>query len=74
MLRITIGLLILIHGIIHLVGFLNEWNLKKLDKFNGLTLIELPPALLKTFGLLWLVACFLFIGIAALYYLKNYTW
>lgn len=74
MLRITIGLLIMLHGIIHLVGFINEWNIKKFDKFNGLTLFELPPALIKTFGLLWLVACCLFVAIATLYYFKNYSW
>jgi hypothetical protein len=74
MLRILIVLLIIIHGIIHLIGFLNEWQLAKFNNFKGLTLFELPPALLKTIGLFWLAGCCLFIAAAIMFYLKTDHW
>jgi len=64
--RIALIILIGIHGIIHLLGFLKAFGI---SDFNG---INQPIS--KIFGLFWLVTFVLFIAAAILYLVHNETW
>lgn len=65
--RIVISLLILIHGVIHLLGFLKAFSIYD---FKTLTL-----PISKTFGVLWFIGAALIIFASITYYFKvNYWW
>jgi len=58
--------LMVVHGLIHLLGFLKAFNLAALP--------ELPLEINRTLGSLWLVACLLFIISALVLFLKKDWW
>ena len=64
--RITFIIMILMHGMIHLMGFLKAFDLANI---KALTL-EMP----RFYGVLWLLAFTLFIGTAILYITNNTYW
>uniref|UniRef100_UPI0025DAF716 DUF6544 family protein n=1 Tax=Algoriphagus sp. TaxID=1872435 RepID=UPI0025DAF716 len=64
--RIALLLLMGIHGIIHLMGFLKAFNLAE---FNAIS-----QPISKGFGIIWLVAFMLFLVSAILYTLKFNSW
>lgn len=67
MMRIVLIILIGIHGLIHLFGFLKAFNL---SEFNAIT-----HPISKTFGVLWLLAFLLFSITLILYFFRpNYWW
>lgn len=74
MLRIVFVIIILVHGLIHLLGFVKEWKLAPVSQLGGQTLIPLSAAGTKIAGALWLLACvgFLWAGVAFL--LKKESW
>jgi len=74
MIRIVFAVMIILHGLIHLFGFLKEWNLAKVRQLTGETLIPLSGGLSKPVGILWLVVCLLFVSSAATYLLKKEWW
>lgn len=74
MLRIVFTLVVFIHGLIHLLGFVKEWKLAQVKQLTGETLISLSGSLSKTLGILWLIACLLFIISAAKYLLRKEWW
>ena len=55
MIRILFSLVIFLHGLIHMLGFVKEWNLAEV-KLSGV-FISFPRVLFKIAGILWLVAC-----------------
>ena len=55
MIRIVFSFVIFLHGLIHLLGFVEEWRLS------------------KAVGILWLIACLLFI-LSAVTYLSRREW
>lgn len=60
-----------IHGIIHLMGFVKEWDLGPVGRFTGKTLIHLSGSASKVIGVLWFVACLLLLISAFGYYSQN---
>ena len=50
MARYFFAVIVLIHGLIHLMGFINQWNLKKITQFTGNTLFPVSENLSKLFG------------------------
>jgi hypothetical protein len=73
--RIILSSFIALHGIIHLVGFVREWNLRPIGAHSGKTLIHLSNATAKFAGLLWLFACLLILAATVGYYSrKDWFW
>ena len=75
MVRLLLSFIIALHGMIHLMGFAREWKLGPAGKFADKPLIHVSDNGLKMLGILWLLACVLFIAASALYYIrKDYFW
>lgn len=66
MLKISFAVIILIHGLIHLMGFAKAFNLADIEA------LALPIS--KTAGLFWLIACLLMLATASAYLFKNSWW
>ena len=64
--RIIIIIIILLHGVIHLMGFLKAFELVEIKELN------LPIS--RPMGLLWLIGTVLFVITGILYALKYNTW
>lgn len=64
--RYPVALVVAIHGLIHLMGFVTTWELAEIDELSGSTLFGLEPGegAAQAFGLLWLLAALLFVGAA----------
>lgn len=65
--------IIVIHGLIHLLGFVKEWNLVPVTQLSGATLFPLNKNAAHTVGTFWLAGCLLFLA-AAGGYLFNKEW
>ena len=75
MIRILFSSFMLLHGIIHLMGFAKEWDLAPKGKLTGKTLIDLPDNTLKFIGILWLLTCVMLIGATVAYVLhREWYW
>jgi hypothetical protein len=65
--KIIITAFLLIHGLIHLMGFEKAFNYAEIKQ------LSLPIS--KQIGILWLLAAFLFVATAVLYFMnKEYWW
>lgn len=73
MLRIIFASIVLVHGLIHLMGFANQWNIKKFNQFTGITLFPVSENLSKIIGIIWLLTALLFI-ISAVGYVIEMDW
>lgn len=62
--KIPLLVIILIHGAIHLMGFLHLSGLYKFSEFSDDFTIALAPGPKKIIGWLWLVAFFGWLGLA----------
>jgi hypothetical protein len=74
MIRILFSFLLLIHGLIHLMGFIQAF---KLASIEGLQLKSWAPFLSESprmAGTLWLTAFLLFMGAVMLFILKKDNW
>ncbi len=74
MLRLLLVVIIIVHGLIHLLGFVKEWQLAKVPQLTGKTLIPIPGSLARPMGLLWLIVSCLFIGAMIAFLLKKEWW
>lgn len=66
MLKTIFLLIIIFHGLIHLLGFTKAFNLAAVS--------QLHQNISKTNGTLWLIAAILFVAAALLFLLKNSSW
>lgn len=66
MLRIAIFFIIILHGLIHFMGFAKAFG------YGNMQQLKLP--LSKTSGLLWLATAFLLIGAAVLFWHHKQSW
>ncbi|MBL0740495.1 DUF6544 family protein [Chryseolinea lacunae] len=73
MLRLLFPGLLVIHGLIHLMGFSKEWNLGPPMLLKGKSHFAPAGPLAKFFGFLWLLVCILLVGAATLYRM-NVGW
>lgn len=63
--RIAIAVLLTIHGLIHLLGFVQPWKLAKVEALSGRTLVPLSEAAGRVVGILWLLAAMLLLAASA---------
>jgi hypothetical protein len=66
MIKIIFTSIIIIHGLIHLMGFVKAFQLAEIN--------QLTQAIHKPVGLLWLITALLFIIMAAIFLLKKDWW
>ncbi|MBA9077177.1 hypothetical protein FHS90_001888 [Rufibacter quisquiliarum] len=74
MARLGFILLLVLHALIHLLGFVKEFHLTTKHLLTGKTSVPLSPAQAKASGIAWLVACLLFAIAALLYLLRKESW
>jgi hypothetical protein len=74
MVRIIFLFIMLIHGLIHLMGFAKEWKIAEVKELTGKTLIPLGGILSKAAGILWLIASILFVASAGSFLLRKEWW
>ena len=74
MLRIVFLVIVLLHGLIHLMGFVKEWKLAPVSQLSGQTLIPLSAAGAKIAGAFWLLACLGFLWAGVAFLLKKESW
>lgn len=72
--RIVTALLLLIHGAIHVPGFLKAWRLAELPALTGKTLVSLSDGATRTVGVLWLAAAVAFVAAAVLRVFDRDAW
>ena len=73
--RLIFALVMSLHGLIHLLGFVKAWNIAPVEQLSGTTLVPLSEGLTKSVGVLWLAA---FIGfstaVAAFFFKREWWW
>ncbi len=72
--RIVLVLLLVFHGLLHLLGFAKAWKLAPVPELTGATLFPLPESLSKVIGTFWLLACLVLLGAAALVLVRSGVW
>ena len=65
--------ILIIHGIIHLIGYLNLGNIKKTAGFSNKTIFPVSKGLFETLGFAWLLV-FIVIMFTALIFLLDKNW
>jgi hypothetical protein len=71
---LALALLVLLHALLHLLGFVKAFGIAPVPGLGGRTLVPLSAAGEKGVGLLWLVACVLLVAAAALLALGRERW
>lgn len=74
MLKVFFALVIFIHGIIHLIGFLSAFKLAKMNQFTGSAIFLLPDNISKILGVFWLLSSILFLITVVLFILNKEQW
>ena len=72
--RIVISIVLLVHGLIHLMGFLKAWGFPIAKNFNVRALITLSGNESKTIGLLWLLCCIGLVASCIIFLLEKDWW
>ncbi|MEA3296236.1 MAG: DUF6544 family protein, partial [candidate division Zixibacteria bacterium] len=72
--RVVVALLLVIHGLIHLLGFLKAWKLADIPQLTGATLFPIPGPLHGVVGGLWLLTCLILVGAAPLILFRYGPW
>lgn len=72
--RIAIVLLLLVHGLIHLMGFLKPWRLAAIPQLSGRAIVPLSDAAFRVVGLLWLSVALGLVAAAVLRALDRDAW
>jgi hypothetical protein len=72
--RIFVVLLLALHGLLHLLGFLKSWDLAALPALSGKTLLPLSSVGTRALGLAWLAAAIVLVLAASLRLLKHDAW
>jgi hypothetical protein len=68
------SVLIVVHGALHLLGFLKAWGLAALPQMNGRTIILLGAPATRVVGTLWLLAAAVLLIAAALHIAARESW
>jgi hypothetical protein len=72
--KVMLILIMLVHGFIHLLGFLKAFDLAKIPALSGKTIILISAAGTRFLGILWLMAAILFLLTAISYIWDNKYW
>jgi len=73
MIQNILAFIVLIHALIHLMGFTNEWHLAEGEGFKVENNVYYGGAK-RVMKVLWLIACWLFISAIIFYTFKTKTW
>lgn len=72
--RIALILLLALHGLIHLLGFLRWSRLRRVPGLSGHTLVPLSASGQRAYGLLWFATMLVLLAAAALYAGRHAWW
>jgi len=72
--RLALVLLMVLHGGLHLLGFLKPWKLAGLPQLSGRTIVPLSDTTGRTLGLLWLFATVVLLAAAVLLAVRHELW
>ncbi len=72
--RFAVSALLLLHGLIHTMGFLKAWNLAAVPQLSGRTVVPLSPAAVRVTGALWAVTALALTVAALLRALDRDAW
>ena len=72
--RFILVLLLVVHGLIHVLGFMKAWQLAALPQLSRVAALDAPPPVVKTVGLLWLVVSALLLASALSVLLRTASW
>lgn len=64
--KILLSFVMVVHGLIHLLGFVKAYNLASVE--------QLTEDISKTAGMFWLLVCILFLVTVFLYFTQNDIW
>lgn len=70
---VTFGLLV-VHGLIHILGFLKPWKLAAVPQLSGRSIVPLSDGAFRAVGLLWLAASVAFLAAALLRLMGRESW
>lgn len=70
----VLAIVMVLHGLIHSMGGINELGLAKLNGFSGKTLLSMPVTLKTTLGAGWFLAVILFILSAIMFLSGRSIW
>lgn len=74
MIRTAFAVIIFIHALIHLMGFVKEWGIARVPGLTGKTMVPLSPQAARAAGILWLAACILLTLAGIGFMLKQEWW
>lgn len=75
MIRLIFLSVLVLHGLLHFVGFAKEWNIGSQGELTGKAFINLSANSSRFAGTLWLITGFLFLAAAVLYlFRKEWFW
>lgn len=66
MVKIFFSFILIVHGLIHLLGFVKAYDLAPVEQLTG--------EISKTIGLIWLLVSILFLVTVFLYFSQNNVW
>ncbi len=72
--KVLLSALLIIHGLIHLIGFVSGLGIASIKGYSGRSVIALGNNAGKIMPYLWLAACVLFVFSAAGYLLGKHNW
>jgi len=72
--RMILVLVILIHGLIHLMGFAKEYQLADIKELTGKTLFPMSASFMRIAGVAWLFVCMLFLAAVVMLAMQNDMW
>lgn len=70
----VVVIVLILHGLIHLMGGMNELGLAKIQDLSGKTLIPLSGSIQTTLGVIWFITVGLFILSAIGLLIKQQWW
>lgn len=68
------ALLFLLHGLIHLLGFLKPWKLADVPQLSGHAIVPLSEGAFRAVGILWLMTAVALVTAALLRLMENGSW
>ena len=72
--RMATALLFLLHGLIHLLGFLKPWKFADVPQLSGHAIVPLSEGAFRAVGVLWLMTAAALVTAALLRLMDNESW
>jgi hypothetical protein len=72
--RMATAILLALHGLLHLLGFLKPWKLADVPQLSGRAIVPLSQGAFRAVGVLWLIAAVALVGTAMLRLMDREWW